>query len=224
MSGFLRLFGSLLLFLFIATIFFGEDFKDFFPNDYKSIGDDLIDNKWSLFVLSIIISTAGSVTNVAKAIYKNRKSQKVSDLSEEEEIYQAYGISNDSPTERIKTRISDLAHQKNNFIDEQYRHKGIEFASKQHGKLKDLAMKVDWTPLSRGGANFKTSELKQVNSTRLEVHKSKGGLLFSGLFAVVGLFSMVFGSYVIIQDHGLSFTILAPILFGGVFAAVGKIL
>ena len=63
--------------------------------------------------------------------------------------------------------------------------KGREFANKQTGKLKDIAMKVDWTPLSSGGANFKTSFLKNINSSRLEVHKSTGGILFAGLFASV---------------------------------------
>jgi len=123
MSGFLRLVGSALLLLFIATIFFGEDFKDFFPKDYK-------------------------------------------------------------------------------FISE-------------------IASKVDWTPLRSGGANFKTNQLKQINSSRLEVHKSKGGFLFAGLFASIGLGTMFIVTYIMLKEDGLSFEILFPILFGGIFATAG---
>ena len=228
MSGFLRLVGSALLFLFIATLFFGEDIKGFFPDEYKSISDDLLNNKWSLLVLSIVLSVAGSITKVTKVIKEKRRNSSVSNLFEESdsnqvrEINDAYGISSSpSPVERTDSSFAELAYQKSNFVSEQYKYKGEEFANKQQGKLKDIAMKVDWTPLRSGGANFKTDQLKQINSTRFEVHKSTGGYLFSGVFALVGLFSMIFGSYVIIQDHGLSFSILAPILFGGVFAAVG---
>ncbi len=221
MSGFLRFIGSILLFLFIGTIFFGEDIKGFFPSDYQSIGDDLINNKFSLLILSIILSLVGSITKVTKVIKQKKQNPSINSL-EANEINNAYGVSSPkSPVERVQSRFSDIVNQKRHFAEEKYQYKGKEFANKQRGKYKDIAMKVDWKPLSSGGSNFKTSELKKINSTRLEVHKSKGGFLFSALFAVIGLFAMIFGTYVIIQDYGLSFTILAPILFGGIFAAAG---
>lgn len=216
MSGFIRFVGSALLFLFIATIFFGNDIKGFFPDDYKSYADDLINNKWLLFTLSIVLSILGTLTKVTKALKKKRQnlsSNKLNDLN--------YSLDKSSIIERSNSSIINRNRFKTKFVSEQYQQKGREFASKQHGKLKDIAMKVDWAPLCKGGANFKTSVIKQINSSRLEVLKSKGGLLFSGLFAVIGIGTLIFGTYFIIQDHGLGFSILGPILFGGVFAAVG---
>ncbi len=76
-------------------------------------------------------------------------------------------------------------------------------------------------PLCSGGSNFKTTSLKRVSVSRLETSKSAGGLAFGGVFSLVGL-GILFGlSYSIYQEKGLSLELLFPILFVGVFAAVG---
>ena len=254
MSGFLRFLGSALLFLFIATIFFGNDLRGFFPEEYKIFSDDLTNNKWLLLISGIVLSMIGSITKVKDAIKKSKKSKSVSNINEFDRIddkshnisshentsfrssdhttsyknsshntdlYSSY--SNDSNSEKISDieTLTNNNHIKQGFVKDHYQYKGREFANKQSGHLKEIAMKVDWTPLRSGGANFKTDSLKQINLSRLEVQKSTGAYLFSGIFALLGNGTMLFGTYAVIEEDGLSFVILAPVLFGGLFAAVG---
>ncbi|MGK0271981.1 MAG: hypothetical protein ACI88H_002647 [Cocleimonas sp.] len=240
MSGFIRLVGSLCIAIFVGTIFFGDDFKGFFPDEYKIYTDDLINNKWMLLIAGLILLAIGSVTKVKDALKKNKQKNKKSDTnnnsfhdisshennsfrsSEHTSSYKnsSHNISTYNKTE-IDNNLTPQDYLKKDFVKDQHQYKGREFAEKQTGHLKEIAMKVDWTPLAGGGSNFKTSLLKQVNSSRLEVHKSTGGFLFAAVFAIVGIASMVFGTYFVIADHGLSFTILIPILFGSIFAGAG---
>jgi len=205
MSGFIRFIGSLFIFAWFAMTFLGIDLRDFFPNDdYSNYLNDVLNYKWLLLVIGIILSILGRVTKVKKLRAKNRLNQSVSDLSDQSSF--------EAPSSNFV---------KKGFVAEQYQHKAEQFVSRQHGHLKELAMKVDWTPLNGGGANFKTSSLKRVSSSRLETSKSKGGFAFGGVFAIVGLGVMFGMSYSFYQENGLSLELLFPVLFGSVFAAVG---
>ena len=70
MSGFIRLIGSLCIAIWLGAIFFGNDFKGFFPNEYKNTIDDLINNKWLLLIAGVVLSIIGSVTKVRDALKK----------------------------------------------------------------------------------------------------------------------------------------------------------
>lgn len=88
----------------------------------------------------------------------------------------------------------------------------------------DLALKVDWYPLASGGANFKTSQLVKVNSSRLEVANSTGAFLFASVFIAVGLVVFSLMTYSLVTGvNKLSWAVLAPLLFSGVFASVGAL-
>lgn len=208
MSGFIRLIGSICLFIWITAMFFDNDFRNFFPSEYKTYADDLVKYKWPLLVLGVVLSIFGTVTKVkqriAKAKLKSHSRQSVSNLS--------------------ANQIDDMPNSsfvKKDFIAEKYQHKVQQLIDKQQGHLKELALKVDWKPLSSGGANFKTSNLKQIKSSRLEVIKSTGGLVFAGLFAVIGIGVAVIVSYFIYKEKGLDWDILFTVVFGSIFAAAG---
>lgn len=82
---------------------------------------------------------------------------------------------------------------------------------------------VDWTPLKRGGANFKTHHLVQVSPSRLEVRPSIQMILFCLLFMALG--GGVGGVFVVtgIRDGNLM-TAVMPGLVGLVFVLTGALL
>ena len=49
-----------------------------------------------------------------------------------------------------------------------------------------MTEKVEWIPMKSGGANFKTNILKQKSPSQYAFQLSKGGILFTGLFGVIG--------------------------------------
>jgi len=208
MSGFIRLIGSMCMFVWITAMFFGDDFRNFFPSEYKTYADDLIKYKWPLLVMGIILSIFGTATKIkqrlAKAKLKSHSRQSVSGLSANH-----------------NTETSNSNFVKKDFIAEKNQHKVQQLIDKQQGHLKELALKVEWKPLAGGGANFKTTSLKQIKSSRLEVIKSTGGLAFSGLFAAIGIGVAVVVSYFIYKDRGLDWDILFTVVFGSIFAAAG---
>lgn len=214
MSGFIRLIGSICIFVFIGVIFFGDEIRGFFPPEYKSYAEDLITNKWALLIGGIVLSFLGTVTKVKKILKKSKPSYSVSNLS-----------ANTSNVENNDARFAQTNKNKlvkKDFIAEQFQHKKEQFINSQSGRMKELATKVDWIPLRGGGANFKTSFLNQVSSSRIEVTRSKGGLLFNALFIIVGLGVITIGGFTIFKENrGFDWEILFPLLFGGIFAAIG---
>lgn len=62
-----------------------------------------------------------------------------------------------------------------------------------------LAEQVDWSPLSPGGANFRTHRLVPVSDFRLEFRSTLGARLFALVFLTIGLLAPV----VIIFAEGL---------------------
>ncbi len=110
---------------------------------------------------------------------------------------------------------------KSDFIAEQQQHRAVSAIENSKLEKKDLALKVEWTPLSPGGANFKTSKLVQVDHSRLEIVSSTGAYLFAGFFMLMGLGIPGVISYQMFSEKGLTGELFIPILIGSVFAGVG---
>lgn len=104
-----------------------------------------------------------------------------------------------------------------------------------------LAFEIDWSPLKSGGANFKTSDLKKISSSQYRYQLSKGGKLFLGLFAFIGLGILTvvlfmamngnFSNLIFLGIMGLVFTLVSfflykflatPITFDGSLGMIWK--
>lgn len=82
-----------------------------------------------------------------------------------------------------------------------------------------VAARVDWSPLKRGGANFCTQKLVEINAHRLEFKASIGGILFSLIFMLAGIGAVI----LVISKETFHFngqTIL-PLGIGMLFAVIG---
>ncbi len=86
-----------------------------------------------------------------------------------------------------------------------------------------VALKTDWTPAKRGGANFRTHRLVAVRPDRHEFRLSIGATLFCGVFLLVGL-GVGLGAPVAGLSGGkplVSADVLAPFGFGMLFGGIG---
>ena len=86
-----------------------------------------------------------------------------------------------------------------------------------------LAERVDWVPLKRGGSNFHTHKMKEVDAHRLEFAPTVGARLFAGIFITIGV---AFPIFFLITGEGSSdlegvWAKLGIIAFGLVFAVAG---
>jgi len=87
-----------------------------------------------------------------------------------------------------------------------------------------LALKIEWTPATRGGTNFRTHRFVQTDFSRVEFRASVMAKLFPLLFAVGGI---VCGVGYSIQTGPALFSHLSdivPVLVGILFIFVGSIL
>lgn len=94
-------------------------------------------------------------------------------------------------------------------------------------KFKDpIAVNTEWTPVRGGGANFKTHDLVQINSSRIVYKSSFRAKLFYSVFLFAGLGFMFGFSYQEFSNSSLniSFSTIFPILFGFLFAIIGGLL
>ncbi|MCG2586982.1 hypothetical protein [Rhodohalobacter sulfatireducens] len=88
-----------------------------------------------------------------------------------------------------------------------------------------VAEKTDWRPLKRGGKNFGSHSLKEINPNRVEFKSSPGSFLFSSIFMVAGAFLAYSG----ISGLSVPLTQLfesnewLPVLAGVVFFLIGSI-
>jgi len=90
----------------------------------------------------------------------------------------------------------------------------------------DLAKRVSWTPVKRGGANFRTHKLVIEEPFVAKFKTTVGHLIFGLIFMIIGVGVtgwMVYSMYGDINFDGLgSLTRLAmPLFFGGIFALSG---
>ena len=85
-----------------------------------------------------------------------------------------------------------------------------------------VAQKTEWHPLKGGGTNFQTHRLDSSNPDKLVFSATLGAKMFSGLFAVIGLFGMVIPA-VIFFTGGMKegALLMFALLFGGTFFGVG---
>ena len=89
-----------------------------------------------------------------------------------------------------------------------------------------IASRTQWTPANGGGANFKTHNFVQVNTTRIIFRSSIGARIFYGIFLLMGL-GFTFGfSYQQFSEgtFNFSFDSLFPSLIGFFFAVIGGLL
>ena len=86
-----------------------------------------------------------------------------------------------------------------------------------------LAEVVEWVPLKRGGSNFHTHKMVEVDAHRMEFRPTIGAKLFAGIFIAVGIiFPVLFltaGSDS--PDMDSAWAPLGIIVFGLVFAGAG---
>ena len=85
-----------------------------------------------------------------------------------------------------------------------------------------VAGMTEWTPLVRGGANFKTHKLVQVYANRYEFKPGLGMILFSMLFTFMGVGAafMAIGASIYQEDFPVAVGVFMAI-FGLVFVSVG---
>jgi hypothetical protein len=89
-----------------------------------------------------------------------------------------------------------------------------------------IAMQTSWTPLKRGGANFKTHSLKEIDQHKLLFVPSTGAKLFCGLFVAMGSAFIFLELFVGVSDPdtdpfwGRVMVILFSLLFVGVGAGL----
>ena len=76
-----------------------------------------------------------------------------------------------------------------------------------------LAERTEWTPLTKGGANFQTHKLVSIQNQRMEFRSTIGNLLFSLVFLISGIFAIILA----IKESFSPFLSL----FGLVFAGAG---
>jgi len=86
-----------------------------------------------------------------------------------------------------------------------------------------VAMQTAWTPAKRGGANFQTHRLVNVNPDRLEFRASAGAKLLYLGFVLVGAGVLIFFLLVNLTSDAFSFTMetAMPLVVGLVLAAAG---
>jgi hypothetical protein len=86
-----------------------------------------------------------------------------------------------------------------------------------------VADKTEWTPLKRGGSNFRSHSLTEKDYNRLQYKISPGMMIFSLLFTTIGVGSAWFmNAQLAAQYSGFSLGTHWPVLvFGGIFTSAG---
>ena len=89
-----------------------------------------------------------------------------------------------------------------------------------------IALKTEWKPLKRGGSNFKTHKLVEVNYQRLEFKATIFAKIFCLIFLFAGLAVIFFFGFNEINWQTLSseFEVLFPLIFGLIFSTIGALL
>ncbi|MBN2144832.1 MAG: hypothetical protein JW774_09440, partial [Candidatus Aureabacteria bacterium] len=89
-----------------------------------------------------------------------------------------------------------------------------------------LAQKTDWTPLKRGGCNFRTHRLMRINPNRVEFRPTVFAMVFYGIFLFIGLALLVgFSTLLSVKGaHSFNGPVWVPYIIGTVFSFVGGLL
>jgi len=186
----IQVIGSLCLLIAFAVM---NGVTQLFPEPY---GDLLLNNKWPLFVVGVILSIYGFVINLR------------------------------AKKERFSAREKNVQGSiyKKNYHAEQQQYKATEFVKESKFENKDLALKVDWTPLSSGSANFKTNQLVKVKDFRIEVIRSIGAYLFSAVFMLMGAGIPATIAYMNYKDKGSSEGLFILTLFALIFIVISVLM
>ena len=88
-------------------------------------------------------------------------------------------------------------------------------------QYRDLPMQVDWSPLSGGGSNYKSSDLKMISNSRIEIKSSSGSKFFSGFFILLGIGIPGVMGYMDYRESGLELGLLFPLFVSLAFVGVG---
>lgn len=84
---------------------------------------------------------------------------------------------------------------------------------------------TDWSPLKKGGANFRTHKLVSVDVDTVVFEPSTGALVFYWIFLLFGIVPFGLGIWQILENgFAMKPEILAPIGFGIVFGVIGLVL
>ncbi len=119
---------------------------------------------------------------------------------------------------------------------EQIKRKIEELVELQKKQYTDLANRFDdpvarqtaWSPLVRGGSNFKTKSLHEISYNVLQYKPSMGMVLFSFIFIGIGLLVgiVLFASFLSARDTEISgdTVLILPLLFSQIFTLAGFLL
>lgn len=86
-----------------------------------------------------------------------------------------------------------------------------------------IALQTGWTPAKRGGTNFRTHKLVEVNSYRIEFRASIGAKLFYLIFLLAGIGIIMVFTFKTLSAGVFSFNVdtIMPLLIGLVFMVAG---
>ncbi len=86
-----------------------------------------------------------------------------------------------------------------------------------------IALRTQWTPVRRGGCNFRTHKLVTVGLDRLEFRSTVGAKVFYLLFLLIGVGVVIGFAVAGITSRRIAFNMatIMPTLIGLVFAGVG---
>lgn len=86
-----------------------------------------------------------------------------------------------------------------------------------------VAVQTNWSPIKRGGTNFRTCRLVQVSLERMEFKASTGAKLFALAFTAMGIFvpAMFIAGMLKEPEGGFRWEAVIPIGIGGIFAGLG---
>ncbi len=87
-----------------------------------------------------------------------------------------------------------------------------------------LALTIEWTPASRGGTNFRTHKLVEIDFSRVEFKAATAAKLFYSFFFGMGLFVGIGFSLQNNIFDNFSIQTIAPVLFSLIFVVVGGLL
>ncbi len=77
-----------------------------------------------------------------------------------------------------------------------------------------LALRIEWTPMVRGGTNFRTHSLREVSEHRMELRPTFGAWAFGGLFVAIGAAVFYAAIHIRLQGSESDSLSLVLLLFG----------
>lgn len=88
--------------------------------------------------------------------------------------------------------------------------------------MTESATSLDWSPLKRGGANFRTHKLVRLGLEIVEFKATTGALVFYSVFMLFGAVPSALAFWQVVS-RGFHFEaeILVPLGFGAVFGTIG---